>query len=74
MTCRYLIVALFLGMIYHKMPDTTDDGVRNRLSCIWIILAVNCLAPAATIVSWWHRERPIIRRSVRTSTVAVWAS
>jgi hypothetical protein len=70
---QYLILALFLGLLYLRLPATLPDAPYDKMSAVFLVLTMLAFTPSYTVLVVWDHERQLLRRESGTNMYRRWA-
>jgi hypothetical protein len=69
---QYLILALFLGLLYLRMPATLPNAPYDKMSAVFLVLTMLAFTPSYTVLVVWDHERQLLRRESGTNMYRRW--
>jgi hypothetical protein len=69
---QYLILALFLGLLYLRLPATLPNAPYDKMSAVFLVLTMLAFTPSYTVLVVWDHERQLLRRESGTNMYRRW--
>ncbi|WIA39802.1 hypothetical protein OEZ86_005855 [Tetradesmus obliquus] len=64
---QYLILAVFIGLLYLRLPNTLPNAPYDKMSAVFLVLTMLSFTPSYTVLVVWDHERQLLRRESGTN-------